>query len=175
LAADAGLLSSCARPADIRPSAASFSRCSVAPSIRASTGRNTRMTRVNATGVSNSSRRNGSGAMRATRLRSAARSVTCASTSEIARIAPIQVGARWRFSRSSRPSMTKYASKLPSRTSENATPTSPALTSVSPGSSRRSSAAAAQSPSRSSSTPSKRSIARSSSTVTVMRRPGTGG
>ena len=47
-AADAGLLSSCASPADICPSAASFSRCNVAPSIRARTGRNTRMTRLNA-------------------------------------------------------------------------------------------------------------------------------
>ena len=57
-AAAAGLLSSCARPADIWPSAASFSRCISAPSIRAMTGRKTCITRSKAGGLSNSRRLN---------------------------------------------------------------------------------------------------------------------
>jgi len=107
LAAAAGLLSSCARPADIWPSAAIFSRCSVAPSIRAMTGRKTRITRRNASGVWNSSWRNVSGSICATRQRSEARSDVIAAASESARIAPSQVGATWRCSSSCRPSIMK--------------------------------------------------------------------
>ena len=104
LAAAAGLLSSCARPADIWPSAASFSRWSWLASSRAITGPKTRITFWNAGGVANSRSRNRSAAICAARLGPDARIATRASLPDSARIAPIQVGASWWWSRSSRPS-----------------------------------------------------------------------
>ena len=93
MAAATGLLSSCARPADIRPSAASFSRCCSAAPSRSITGRNARITFRKATGVSNSRRRKSGGSIRPTRARSAARIVTIDGFSLSARIAPAHVGA----------------------------------------------------------------------------------
>ena len=103
-AAATGLLSSCARPADMRPRAASFSRWCSAPSIREITGPNTLSTRSNTAGVAHSSVRNVSGSTSPTRLRSRARIVTRADETLSAAIAASHVGASWTWSCCSRPS-----------------------------------------------------------------------
>ena len=95
-AAAAGLLSSCASPADIWPSAASFSRWDSIAEKRLSTGRNVRMTRWKATGVANSSAAEALGGRPAPiRLGSVARMVTIDSSPVSVLIAPSQVGAWW--------------------------------------------------------------------------------